>query len=119
MPWDRLPAPAWPGGWNLDNTLWNRDTLAAFFRPFADLAALGAQVHCGEIGCYNRTPHPVTLAWLDDALGFFTENGIGFALWQLEGNYGLVNSGRDDVDYLTMPDGRLLDQEMLKLLEKY
>ncbi len=56
VPWDRLPAPGWPGGWNLDNTLWNRDTLAAFFRPFADLAALGAQVHCGEIGCYNRAP---------------------------------------------------------------
>ena len=69
----------------------------------------------------TTAPHPVTLAWLDDALGFFTENGIGFALWQLEGNYGLANSGRDDVDYLTMPDARWPPARpgVVKLLQKY
>ena len=61
----------------------------------------------------------MTLDWLEAALSRFTGQGIGFAMWQLEGEYGLVNSGRTDVAYVTMRDGRRLDQSMLKLLQKY
>jgi len=119
IPWDQVPLPSWPHGWNLNQEFWTAEDLKQFFSPYTQLARSGKLVHCGEIGCYNKTPHQVTLDWLEAALSSFTGQGIGFAMWQLEGEYGLVNSGRTDVAYVTMRDGRRLDQSMLKLLQKY
>ena len=111
--------PMWPGGINLGGKRWYREDLVHAVEPYAKLAAQGITAHCGEIGCYNLTPHTVALAWLEDALSVFKDAGIGYAMWQLEGEYGLVNSGRADVAYVTMPDGRRLDRAMLKLMQKY
>ncbi len=116
---DGWGVPTWPGGINLGGDTWYRDDLVHAVEPFGQLVAQGKVAHCGEIGCYKATPHGVALAWLEDALSIFKDAGVGFAMWQLEGEYGLVNSGRTDVAYVTMPDGRLLDLAMLELLQKY
>jgi len=59
----------------------------------------GVGVHCGECGCYKETPHDVFLAWFEDLLQILTSNNIGWALWNFRGDFGVLDSGRKDVDY--------------------
>jgi hypothetical protein len=72
-------------------------------------------VHCGECGCWNKTPHAVFLAWFGDVLDILKQNKIGFALWEFSGDFGLINSGRTDVDYENWY-GQKLDKKLLDLL---
>ena len=41
----------------------SRSMLEEFYEPWIKLAQSGAGVHCGECGCYNKTPHDIFLAW--------------------------------------------------------
>ncbi|MGV9381898.1 glycoside hydrolase family 5 protein [Nonomuraea sp. NPDC003707] len=97
--------------------LWDRERLARSLRPWYDLVAQGVGVHAGEIGSYRRTPHAVALAYLRDVVEELDEHGIGFALWNLRGPFGVLDSGRDDVAYEDW-HGHLLDREMLDILRK-
>jgi endoglucanase len=113
-----LIEPKWPGGFSTDGS-WDRERLRTYFKiwgAFAESSATG--LHCGEGGCYNQTPHPVVLAWLEDVLATLTEMNTGFALWNLRGPFGILDSGRSDVDYEDWR-GHQLDREMLDLLRKY
>jgi hypothetical protein len=74
-------------------------------------------VHCGEAGCYNRTPHEVFLAWFSDVLDILTGHGIGYALWNFRGSFGILDSGRKDVAYEDW-NGHKLDRKLLDLLKK-
>lgn len=69
----------------------------------------------GEFGSHNCTPHDVALAWLKDNLEVFDELNVGWALWNLRGSFGILDSGRKDVDYEDF-HGHKLDREMLELL---
>lgn len=93
--------------------LW-RNTL----QPWLDLRARGVGVMVGEWGSHSGTPHAVTLAWMRDALNNFENAGLGWALWNLEGSFGPVNSGRADVSWETY-QGRRLDRKMFDLLREY
>ena len=44
--------------------------------------------------------------------------GIGYALWEFSGDFGLLNSGRSDVAYEDW-HGQKLDRKLLALLQKY
>ncbi|MFN8207509.1 MAG: cellulase family glycosylhydrolase [Bacteroidales bacterium] len=68
-----------------------------------------------EFGVYNKTPHEVTLAFLSDLTRFFRENGIGWALWNFSGSFGILDSDREDVAYKAFR-GHRLDEELLKVL---
>ena len=109
------PEPAWPetrsGGWD-------RQRLAERFDHWAEFARQGVGVHCGEFGVHNQTPHAVTLAWMNDQLDILTGHNIGFALWNFRGSFGIINSGRSDVEYEDW-HGVKLDRAMLSLLQKY
>ncbi|MDQ8201761.1 cellulase family glycosylhydrolase [Pelagicoccus sp. SDUM812003] len=107
-----LPTPQWPDGPGA-----NRAFLEEFYQPWFDLQDMGVGVHCGECGCYNQTPHDVFLAWFGDVLSVLSERGIGFALWEMRGDFGILNSGRDDVDYEDW-HGYQLDRKLLTLLQK-
>lgn len=72
----------------------------------------------GEFGAHNRTPHATTLAWLRDQLDVFQEMGLGWTLWNLRGSFGILDSGRDDVEYDDF-HGHKLDTKMLDLLRSY
>ena len=63
-------------------------------------------------------PHPVALAWLEDALTVLNEYGIGWALWNLRGPFGVLDSGREDVEYEDL-DGHKLDRAMLDVLLRH
>lgn len=109
---DSLPEPKWPDGPEA-----NRAALEAFYQPWFDLQDQGVGVHCGECGCYNETPHPVFLAWFGDVLDVLAQRDIGFALWEMRGSFGILNSGRADVDYEDWY-GYQLDRKLLRLLQR-
>ena len=68
-----------------------------------------------EFGVYNKTPHKVTLAFLSDLMDFFNEKNVGWSLWNLDGTFGILNSGRADVNYEAF-NGYQLDRQMLNIL---
>jgi endoglucanase len=76
----------------------------------------GVGIHVGEWGAHNRTPHDVTLAWMRDQLALWREVGWGWALWNLRGSFGVLDSGRSDVQYEDFR-GRKLDRKMLEVLQ--
>jgi endoglucanase len=75
-------------------------------------------VHVGEWGCYNRTPHDVALAWMKDYLELWKEAGWGWALWNFRGDFGPLDSKRQDVQYEDWK-GHKLDRKMLELIQAY
>ena len=82
------------------------------------LARKGIGVHCGECGGYNRTPDDVFLAWFEDVMDILKGHGIGYALWNLRGGFGILDSGRSDVDYEDWY-GHKLDRKLLAMLQRY
>jgi hypothetical protein len=89
-----------------------------FIAPWKALEAKGVGIHVGEWGAFNRTPHAVALAWMEDLLQEWKEAGWGWALWELRGGFGVLDSGRPDVVYEDFR-GHKLDRRMLELLRKY
>jgi endoglucanase len=113
---DALPAPTWPG--KIGEVYFSRTKLEEFYKPWGELVAQGVGVHCGECGCWNKTPHDVFLAWFGDVLDTLHQHKIGFALWEFIGDFGVLNSGRTDVAYEDWK-GHKLDKKLLTLLRKY
>jgi hypothetical protein len=93
-------------------------TLVDYLAPWVKIAAQGEQVFVGEWGCFNRTPHPIALAWMKSWLGRWREARFGWALWNFRGSFGLLDSGRSDVAYEDWR-GHKLDRQMLELLQEY
>ncbi len=112
---ENLPIPVWPGQVG-DQTL-SRKMLEDLYAPWIALAESGIGVHCGECGCFNKTPHDVFLAWFTDVLDILGSHGIGFALWEFKGSFGLIDSGRTDVAYEDWY-GYKLDRKLLTMLQK-
>jgi endoglucanase len=115
---DRYPPPAWPGGWNVPGVLWTRETLESHYGQWANLAAQGVGVHCGEGGAFNQTPHDVFLRWLRDVLEVLSGFNIGWALWNFRGSFGVLDSQRADAPYEDW-HGHQLDTQLLALLQEF
>jgi aryl-phospho-beta-D-glucosidase BglC (GH1 family) len=113
---EKCPTPVWPGTMNGEQ--FDKARLEKFYQPWIDLANSGIGVHCGECGCWNKTPHAVFLAWFTDVLDILTDAKIGYALWNFRGDFGLLDSGRTDVDYQDW-HGRKLDSKLLELLKRH
>jgi hypothetical protein len=97
----------------------DRSLLEKYYKPWIELAEGGkVGVHCGECGCWNKTPHPVFLAWFNDVLDILHSHRIGFALWEFAGSFGVLDSGRTDVAYEDW-FGHKLDRKLLELMKKY
>jgi endoglucanase len=56
--------------------------------------------------------------WLRDFLELWEAEGWGWALWNFEGPFGVLDSGREDVDYDDWY-GHDLDREMPELLQAH
>lgn len=113
---EHMPAPQYPG--QVGNMFLNRELLEKYYEPWIDLKKKGVGIHCGECGCWNKTPHEVFLSWFGDVLNILTENRIGFALWEFIGDFGIINSGRTDVSYENWY-GQDLDRRLLNLLQQH
>lgn len=113
---DKWPVPTWPleraGQKTMDKATLRRERI----EPWKQIEAKGVGVHVGEWGAYNRTPHKVVLAWMGDNLDLWKQAGWGWALWNLRGDFGVLDSKRTDVTYEDFR-GHKLDREMLTLLQ--
>jgi len=112
----QAPTPVWPG--TIDGKYYGREQLEEFYKPWIALVGQGVGVHCGECGCYSKTPHGVFLAWFEDVIDILTSYGIGYALWNFRGSFGIMDSDRADIQY-TDWYGHKLDSKLLELLKKY
>ncbi len=113
-----FPEPTWPLKKKDGSIKYDRAALEKHYAPWAELAKKGIGVHCGEAGCFNRTPYAVFMAWLEDVLDILKGHGIGYALWNFRGSFGVVDSGRRDITYEDF-EGHKLDRKLLTLLQKY
>jgi endoglucanase len=112
----KAPVPLWPG--TIDGKFYGRQQLEDFYKPWTDLLEKGVGVHCGECGCWKKTPHAIFLSWFGDVVDILTKSGIGYALWNFRGDFGILDSGRTDIDYKDWY-GHKLDSKLLELLKKY
>lgn len=98
---------------------WDRDRLRReAVGPWEQIKAQGVGVMVGEWGSYQFTPHDVTLRWAEDCLKNWQDAGLGWALWNFRGSFGIIDSGRTDVAYEDFR-GRKLDRKLLELLQQY
>ena len=105
--------PSWPMV-REDGTVQDIDDLRRYYQPWKDVQAMGARVHIGEFGCYNKVSNPVALAWLADLMTVFRENGWGYSLWNFTGAFGICGHGRPDTNWEEYK-GFLVDREMLEI----
>jgi len=55
---------------------------------------------------------------MEDCLRNWKKAGWSWALWNFRGSFGIMDSGRQDVQYEDY-EGHKLDRRMLELLQKY
>jgi endoglucanase len=115
---ESLEPPTWPLK-DAKGTVWDRERLKKeLIDKWQPLVDRGVQIHVGEWGAFNKTPHDVTLAWMSDCLSLWTKAGWGFSLWNLRGSFGVLDSERADVAYEDYK-GHKLDRKMLELLRSH
>ncbi len=97
----------------------NRETLwSDYVCPWKSFSTkYGIGIFIGEWGAYSQTPHDVTLHWMKDCLDNWRQAGIGWALWDLRGSFGVLDSERSDVAYENYQNHKL-DRKMLELLRQ-
>ncbi len=112
----QAPSPAWPG--TFDGKTYGRERLEEYYKPWIESVSKGGGVHCGECGCWKKTPHEIFLSWFGDITDILTQNRIGYALWNFRGDFGILDSGREDVQYADWY-GHKLDSKLLDLIKKH
>ena len=78
----------------------------------------GVFCFAGEFGVWKNTPHDMALDIIEDYLDLWKERNMGWALWNLRGTFGVLDSERADVEYEDYR-GHKLDRKMLELLQRY
>ena len=97
--------------------LWDKDALRDLLKPYLDLADAGHPVHVGEMGSYSAVAHDVYLAYFTDVVDLLDEHGIGYAMWNFRGPFGIMDNGRTDADYERYR-GHLLDRRLADVLAR-
>ena len=109
-----FPMPSWPLKDRNGKVTADRKKLEERYAPWAEIARKGVGVHCGECGCYNKTPYPIFMGWFGDVMDIFKQHGFGYALWNFRGSFGILDSGRSDIEYEDWR-GHKLDRQLLAL----
>ncbi|MBR1870247.1 MAG: cellulase family glycosylhydrolase [Kiritimatiellae bacterium] len=119
-PWNNPEGVSAKPVWPLQETPPRDWLLQETFRSkgWADAISAGAFVYVGEFGVWRKTPHEIALGLMEDQLSLWRELSCGWALWNLRGEFGVMDSNRADVDYESWR-GHKLDRAMLDLLKKY
>jgi endoglucanase len=113
---DQWPEPTWPLKPGEKGAADKEALRQSRIQPWKELEQKGVGIHVGEWGAFNQTPHKTVLAWMSDCLDLWKQAGWGWALWNLHGGFGVLDSQRPDVQYEDF-HGQKLDREMLKLLQ--
>ena len=99
----------------LDGVIWDKAQLKKHYEPWREVERQGVKVFKGEIGSYNNTPNDVFLKWMADVLDIYREYKWGYALWQFNGSYGVVDHGKPGGKYEVI-DGFNVDRALLEML---
>ena len=75
----------------------------------------GARIHIGEFGCFNHTPNDIATRWLADLLSVFREFGWGYAMWNFQGPFGIIEHRRPGAKLETIA-GYHVDRALLDLM---
>lgn len=110
----RAPEPKYPGlRWQ--GRQWDRAALRDSYRAWRDVEKRGTKIHIGEFGCFKHTPNEIAMRWLADLLGVFREFGWGYAMWQFQGPFGIIEHGRPGARFETL-GGYNVDRRLLDLM---
>ena len=107
--------PPWPPDGFKSGREW---FLANYFKKWEAVERAGDYLHMGEFGTYFKCPHATALRWTEDLLSIAKEKKLGWAMWNLDGAFGILDSGRTDCE-LEDFEGHKLDRKMLDLLVRY
>jgi hypothetical protein len=77
---------------------------------------LNIPVMIQEFGVYNKTPHDVATGYLTNVVSVFKTHQIGYAMWNMIGSMGIINSERADCNY-EQYRGKSLDREMTTIVQ--
>ncbi len=69
----------------------------------------------GEFGCFNRTPNDIAMRWFTDLLSVFKEFKWGYAMWNFQGPFGIIEHGRPGGS-LEFVAGYHVDRALLDLM---
>lgn len=109
-----LPPPVYPDTpW--EGKLWTKDTMRELYETWREVQRMGTRIHMGEFGCYNQTPNDVALRWFEDLFSLWHEFGWGYAMWNFEGAFGIVEHGRPGARYEEI-DGYRVDPDLFRLM---
>ncbi len=112
---ETMRKPTWPMT-DDKGQVWDRSRLKEeYIARYQVLIDKKVQIHVGEWGCFNKTPHDVALSWMQDCVSLWKEAGWGNSLWNLRGSFGVLDSERTDVAYENYK-GHKLDRKMLEVL---
>lgn len=95
-----------------------RERLELCLSEWTSPIALARGVHCGEAGAHPDTPASAFLPWMTDMLDILTQHQIGYAMWQLVGGFGVLDTGRKGMKKVPW-HGHELDIELLELLQSH
>lgn len=108
------PAPKYPGlRWQ--GHTWDRAALRDSYRPWRDVERRGTRIHIGEFGCFKNTPNDVALRWFSDILSVYKEFGWGYAMWQFQGPFGIIDHGRPSARFESI-GGYQVDRALLEMM---
>ena len=115
-PKEKGPCPPWPPkGWT-NGVEWLERNYVKGWRPAIDD---GTFLFVGELGAHQGTvPHATWLAWLEDALTLCDRHGWGWALWNLDGMFGILDTPRTDCAFEDFR-GHKLDRAALDILLRH
>ena len=108
--------PRWPKNADDKAMQWVVDGQAKMLAK-QDCIPKGYPVMIGEFGCYAKMDHESCLKWMEEGFREWRKRGYGWAIWDYDGPFGFVDSGRPDAEYIEI-DGRKIDRKMLELLRR-
>lgn len=106
--------PHWPRDGNDRAMRWIPDSQAKN-NAALDCIPKGYPVMIGEFGCFSQMDHESTLKFMENYFDSWRRRGYGWAIWDYDGPFGFVDSGRPDAEYVEIM-GRKVDRKMLELL---
>ncbi len=108
--------PRWPKDADDKEAQWVVDGQAKMLAK-QDCIPKGYPVMIGEFGCYAKMDHESCLKWMEAGFKEWKKRGYGWAIWDYDGPFGFVDSGRPDAEYIEI-DGRKIDRKMLELIRQ-
>lgn len=108
-PRPRYPGLIWHGRW------WNRTALRNAYRSWREVEKRGAKIHIGEFGCFKHTPNEIAMRWFGDLFSIFREFQWGYAMWNFQGAFGIIEHGRPGAKPECI-SGYLVDRPLLELM---